>query len=211
MAAHCDRSPVYFARGCWGVPCTGGSIRRPTSASRAGRALALPCACLLTTVHSTPRSCVCLAAAACPRRPCRRALHSTMLRFMPAFTCTRAVWLVLVLALYDHSPAAAATSTDTSAPASALCAFQTQAPVGFFRGFLLQHLKGVTLEQCAEACQARNKLGSDPSCRAFQYDSTAQKCGLKKVRARHHARLSCPALLSQPAPQLVADRRGHRL
>ena len=119
-----------------------------------------------------------------------------MLRFMPAFTCTRAVWLVLVLALYDHSPAAAATSTDTSAPASALCAFQTQAPVGFFRGFLLQHLKGVTLEQCAEACQARNKLGSDPSCRAFQYDSTAQKCGLKKVRARHHARLSCPALLS---------------
>ena len=122
--------------------------------------------------------CVCPAAAACPRRTPRQALHSTMLHFSRARAA--AVGLVLVLVLCHPSPAAADTSPDTSLPASALCAFQTQAPVGFFRGRLLQHLKGVTLEQCTEACEARNKLGSSPLCRAFQYDATAQKCGLKK-------------------------------
>lgn len=103
-------------------------------------------------------------------------------------TCTSAaaVCLVLVLALHTPSQAVAAvTSPGTAAPA--LCAYRTPAPVGFFKGQVLGLLKGVTLEQCAEACQKKHTAPADrkppgkPLCRAFQYDSGRQICGLKKV------------------------------
>ena len=60
----------------------------------------------------------------------------------------------------------------------------------------------MTLEQCAVACRNWEDLKPErkTACYAFQYDSTAQKCGLKKVRACDvHAGCVCRAC-HRPAP-----------
>ena len=80
-----------------------------------------------------------------PRPPSRAGLSASASHAMPHSICTRAAAACLVMALAFCIPtsAAAGTTPGTSAPASALCAFQMQAPVGFFTGHLIRHLKGV--------------------------------------------------------------------